>query len=64
MFKNKVVHDSLLFMLKNSVRDNRFVQVSKVYGIDLISKAIVAPQTKSALKDLVVETFTKDPRIV
>lgn len=60
MFKNKVVHDALLFMLKNGVKDQRFVQDSKIYGIDLISKAIVSPAVTQSMKNLVVETFCKE----
>jgi hypothetical protein len=36
MFKNKTVHDAILYLLKNDVKDERFVQASKVYGINLI----------------------------
>jgi len=60
MFKNKVVHEALLVLLKGGVRDPRFVAESKTFGIDWISKTITAPKTKGALKELVSETFTKD----
>ena len=60
MFKNKTVHEALIVLLKGGVRDQRFVAESKVFGIDWISKTITAPETKSALKNLCSEAFTKD----
>lgn len=63
MFKNKTVHEALLVLLKGGVRDSRFVAESKIFGIDWISKTITASKTKSALKELVSETFTKEQRV-
>lgn len=40
MFKNKQVHDSLIYLLKNGVKDDRFVSDSKVYGKNWITKTI------------------------
>jgi hypothetical protein len=64
MFKNKVVHESLITMLKGGVKDSRFVDDSKKFGIDWISKTIVAPKTKDSLKELVNETFLRDQRVI
>jgi hypothetical protein len=63
MFKNKQVHDSLIKLLKGTIKDERFVSDSKRFGIDWISKTITNPKTKLALRQLMVETFTKDTRV-
>jgi len=42
MFKNKQVHESLIILLKGGVKDTRFVEDSKIFGKDWISKAITA----------------------
>lgn len=63
MFKGKQVHESLITLLKGGVKDNRFVDQSKKFGVDWISKSITAPKTKDSLKNLVTETFIKDKRV-
>jgi hypothetical protein len=40
MFKNKQVHDALIVLLKGGVKDDRFVQDSKKYGVDWITSNI------------------------
>lgn len=64
MFKNKEVHDSLLYLLKNDIKDDRFVKTSRLYGIDLISHAVQTNPVKYASKDLVVGLFTKDKEVI
>ena len=64
MFKNKQVHESLIILLKGGVKDNRFVDDSKKFGIDWIAKTITAPKSKDSLKELVNETFVKDQRVI
>lgn len=63
MFKNKQVHDALIKLLKGAIKEESFVNDSKRFGIDWISKTITAPKTKQALKGLMAETFTKDTRV-
>ena len=63
MFKSKPIHDSLLILLKGAVKDNRFIDDSKIFGKDWIAKTIIAAPTKDALKDLVCETFKRDARV-
>lgn len=36
MFKHQKVHEGLIYLLKNDVRDERFVHVARDYGISLI----------------------------
>ena len=64
MFKNKTVHDSLIVLLKGAVRDHRFLADSKVFGVDWIKYTITSQDSKDALKDLVVNTFVKDQRVI
>jgi hypothetical protein len=40
MFKDKIVHDSLIVLLKGGVKDSRFVSDSKTFGIDWIKYTI------------------------
>lgn len=63
MFKNKQVHDSLITLLKGGVKDSRFVEQSKKFGIDWIQSTITSASSKSALKELVTETFMKEKRV-
>jgi hypothetical protein len=63
MFKSKQVHESLIKLLKGGVQDRRFVEQSKGFGIDWISKTITSNESKQALKGLVQETFIKDQRV-
>lgn len=60
MFKNKTVHDSLIVLLKGAVRDRRFLDDSKVFGIDWIKYTVASQESKNALKDMVANTFVKD----
>ncbi|CDW77440.1 UNKNOWN [Stylonychia lemnae] len=64
MFKNSQVHDSLIFLLKNAVKDDRFVTESKKFGIDWITYTITSQQSKNDLKNLMSLTFTQDQRVV
>lgn len=40
MFKDKSVHQSVIYLLKNTVKDEKFVQEARPYGIDLVSKSV------------------------
>lgn len=42
MFKNSQVHASLIYLLKNAVKDDRFVTDSKKFGIDWITYTITS----------------------
>lgn len=42
MFKDKQVHEALIYLLKNAVKDDRFVEDSKKYGIDWIVYTITS----------------------
>ena len=64
MFKSKAVHESLITLLKGGVKDQRFLEDSKRFGINWIEKTITAEKTKGALKQLVSETFCKDQRVI
>lgn len=64
IFKHKTVHDSLLFLLKNDIKDQRFVQASRLYGIDLIQHAVQTSLVRNASKDLVVDVLTKDKQVI
>jgi hypothetical protein len=64
MFKSKGVHESLITLLKVGVKDQRFIEDSKRFGINWIEKTITAEKTKGALKRLVSETFCKDQRVI
>lgn len=50
MFKNKQVHESLIALLKGAIKDKRFVDDSKKFGIDWIQTTITATPTKDSLK--------------
>ena len=39
-FMEKQVHDALLFLLLNGIKDDRFVPESVVYGKELITHAV------------------------
>lgn len=60
LFKNKRVHESLIALLKGAVKDERFVQDSKGFGLNWIGRTITDDKCKDTFKSLVVETFIKD----
>jgi len=63
MFKAKQVHQSLITLLKGAVKDSRFVDQSKRFGIDWIQYTITSAESKTALKGLVNSTFLRDRRV-
>jgi|1048.fasta_scaffold157308_2 hypothetical protein len=63
MFKSKQVHQSLITLLKGGVKDPRFVDASKRFGIDWIQYTITSSESKTALKELVSATFLRDKRV-
>lgn len=63
MFKAKQVHSSLITLLKGGVKDSRFVDQSKRFGIDWIQYTITSAESKTTLKDLVSATFVRDRRV-
>jgi hypothetical protein len=51
-------------MLKKDIKDPRFVNESKTYGINLIQHVVQTDEVKSASKELVVETLCRDQRVI
>lgn len=64
MFKNKSIHDSLLKLIKEDIKRPEFILESKKYGIDLISHAVSTQEVKNASKNLIVDSLTKDKRVI
>lgn len=64
MVKNKEVHNSMLYLIKNSVKDKRFIKDSREYGIDLSQYAASRSEVRIESKELVVNAFTKDKRVI
>ena len=63
-FGHSQTHNALLFLLLNGIKDQRFINDSIVYGLDLLSVAFSSKQVSDASLQMVDECLVKEPRVV
>ena len=63
-FKQKTVHDALLFWLLGSIKHPIFVENSRIYGLDILAHAIRQKSMLDASVWTVNEVCVKEPRVV
>ena len=54
------MHDASLYLLKNSVKDSRFVAESRVFGKELIGDVVQEPLFRRGIKEFVIEQIHKE----
>ena len=52
-----------MYLFKNNVKDRRFVEHAKEYGINMIKETVKTEECKEVTVELMARTFTRDPRI-
>jgi len=55
IFKAKDTHEASLVLLKNVLKDPRFVEESKTFGLDLILHVINTPECKKDVQDMILD---------
>ena len=63
-FQASQIHNSLLYLLINGIKDRRFVEESIVYGKDLINHAVAQPEVIESSLEMTKEVLIKEPRVV
>ena len=63
-FQNVKTHNALLYLLINGIQDKRFVDQSALYGMDLISHAVVQKSVIDSSSKMTVDVLINEPRVV
>ena len=57
IFKEKLLHETLLVLLKSNLKEKSFVEESKIYGKSLIKKIVTEKEFKKEIKDFSIKTI-------
>ena len=62
MFRHKQSHDAGQFLLVNVLKDQRFIDASRIWGTNLISHVILQNKAQEEFKLLIIKTL-EDPEV-
>ena len=60
LFTQPQTHEAAVILLKNVLKDDRFINEGKVFGVDLITNVIRTPQCQEDFKLLVINTLQRE----